>query len=93
MIRCYLRVRFSKSYFDIGESIVSYMLNDRYKNSQTRTRRYWRLLCAYEPLVKSSRTAHEKRLTDETDITGFAATKGLKKSLRYVKKEIDLATS
>lgn len=37
------------------------------------------------------RATDGKRLTDETDITGFVATKGLKKLLRYVKEEIDLA--
>lgn len=37
-------------------------------------------------------TVYEKRSTDETHITGSATIiKGLKKSLRYVKEEIDLA--
>lgn len=64
------------------------------KMSKTRTARYRRcLLCAYVPLVESSgsKRSYKRRLTDETDITGFVAGKGLKKSLRYVKEEIDLA--
>jgi len=42
---------------------------------------------------REKETVYEKRSTDETHITGFAAIiiKGLKKSLRYVKEEIDLA--
>lgn len=50
------------------------------------------------PLVKSSRRGDRKERstrngqTDEIHITGSAAIiKGLKKSLRYVKEEIDLA--
>lgn len=41
---------------------------------------------------EKKKTVYEKRSTDEIRITGFAAIiKGLKKSLRYVKEEIDLA--
>jgi len=41
---------------------------------------------------REKETVYEKRSTDETHITGSAAIiKGLKKSLRYVKEEIDLA--
>lgn len=41
---------------------------------------------------RKKETVYEKRSTDATRITGFAAIiKGLKKSLRYVKEEIDLA--
>jgi len=41
---------------------------------------------------REKETVYEKRSTDEIHITGSAAIiKGLKKSLRYVKEEIDLA--
>lgn len=69
------------------------------------SKRFFSSLCIYiesyiractvgEKFEKDERkeTVYEKRSTDETCITGSAAIiKGLKKSLRYVKEEIDLA--